>query len=260
MLSQGILYVATGDRYVREAANSARTVKVLMPDVPIAIATDLVSLAETLGVFDQIDELRKPSHSFQDKIEPMRNPPFERTLFLDTDTVLIQDCREIFTTLEKYDLAVCHEYYREEYAFEDVTRSFPSLNTGVICFRRSTAWSSFVDEWEAKHVGDYGKFQANDQPAFRWALFNSDLRVFILPNEYNFRPSYPCFIGGFSSIKILHDRNIYAQQIGFYLNRVCSGSAPCIYGPVNPLIIFHWYWMKFKKVMRRKLGLRWGSA
>jgi hypothetical protein len=259
MTSRGVLYVATGDRYVREAANSARTVKALMPDLPIAIATDRVSQAQALGLFDQIDEIHDPRYNFQDKIGPMRNPPFEETLFLDTDTVVIEDCQEIFAVMKKYDLAVCHEYYRQEYRFETELSAFPTINTGVICFRRSVKWSLFVDAWEEKHVGDYGKLATNDQPSFRWALFHSDLQVFILPTEYNFRPCYPCFIGGFSSIKIVHDRNVYAQETGAYLNRLSKSGPPRIYGSIHPLMIAHWYLMKFKKVLRRKLGLKWGS-
>ena len=50
MTNKGVLYIATGEEFVKEAEVSARYVSDVMSDTPIAIATDL----ETGFDFDHI--------------------------------------------------------------------------------------------------------------------------------------------------------------------------------------------------------------
>jgi hypothetical protein len=59
---------------------------------------------------------------------------------------------------------------------------FAELNSGVIAVRRSSATQSLLRRWaDAVREGDLPR----DQPALRELLWESDLRLAILPEEYN---------------------------------------------------------------------------
>src|SRR5262245_8759959 len=89
----GVLYIATGSRYLAEAEHSVRSVKRMSPDVPVAIISDHLPSCD---LFDVRQELPNPEYSFIDKIAALTRTPFERTLFLDTDTFAIAPLDEIF--------------------------------------------------------------------------------------------------------------------------------------------------------------------
>jgi len=77
----GILYTATGTHYRKEAIRSATTAKHRMPEVPIAIHTDLPEVA--LGaLFDIKRKIDEPRYHFIDKVLPLNQSPFEKNLVL----------------------------------------------------------------------------------------------------------------------------------------------------------------------------------
>ena len=134
-MNQGIIYVATGAKYLAEAIRSAASAKTFMPHLPITLFTDSPDLKPPgREMFDQIIPLDNPSHSFEDKIRPLKESPYQQTLFLDTDTLILDDCSEIFAPLRRYDMAVCYEYYRIEFDFEKTLECFPTLNTGCLLY------------------------------------------------------------------------------------------------------------------------------
>jgi hypothetical protein len=203
--SRGILYVATGARYRAEAARSASSFKSTMPDIPIALCTDDPDAAGGLGCFDTVVKHADARHSFIDKARPLAASPFERTLFLDTDTHSLSACYEVFDLLDHFDLAVAHAPLRGHFYFPpSCPASFPELNTGVIAYRMSSGFASLVDGWvssfETQPPG------ADDQPAFREALLASRLRFAVLTPEYNLRTCFAYFLGGNADVKIVHDR------------------------------------------------------
>lgn len=254
MKSRGIIYVATGLRYFREAEQSLASVRSHLPGMEVTIFTDPATAdryAHSKAGHDngiRIRALPACQFTYSDKIQGMRLSEYDETLFLDTDTWVCEPCLEIFEPLDKYDLAAVHEVYRSEYSFESIPESFPSLNTGVVVYRNTTAVQEFLKGWEDHHRKEFAQYRPDDQPAFRHQLYHSDLRIFLLPAEYNFRPHYPSFIGGHSNPKIIHDHNPYSEEI----YRIVSRSPlPRIFGPIQPRLILYWYWMKLKKRLRR---------
>lgn len=77
----GIIYVATGSTYICEAVRSARD---MMPEVPLAIWVDDEGDLPR-GLFDQTSIIAETTFSYIDKIGPLVETPFKKTLFLDTD-------------------------------------------------------------------------------------------------------------------------------------------------------------------------------
>jgi hypothetical protein len=210
--TRGILYVATGPACRAEAAFSARSVKLVWPDMPIAIVTD--GPVESAW-FDRIDVIPAESDNIA-KVRHITGSPFERTLLLDTDTYCLAPFPELFDLLDHFDLAAAHEAGRFSTRSEagnevyiqapDIPDCFPELNSGVIAFRREPhvlqvfeRWLALVERARAAPVP-----HTQDQPSFRRAVYESDLRIAVLPPEYNFR----LVISGFARgpIKLIHGR------------------------------------------------------
>ena len=206
-MNKGIVYMATGDRYIEEAIISVTSLKQHLPDISVTIFSD-----RAIGhpAFDCEVLLDNPKYNWSDKIARMYTSPYEYTLFLDTDTYICADFSEIFSLLDNFDLGAVHAPYRESYHLE-LSEGFPEMNTGVILFKKSPQVKQFFDNWTTtyqKHVED---LQATDrrkafptQPAFRQALYESQLRIATLPAEYNCRFIYPVSVDG--EVKILHGR------------------------------------------------------
>ena len=146
-LSRGILYVATGARYREEAARSASSFRSTMPDVPIALCTDDPEAAGALDCFDTVVQHTGARYSYIDKARPLTASPFDRTLFLDTDTHSLSACHEVFDLLDHFDLAVAHAPLRGHFGLPPGCPAFPELNTGVIAYRTSSGFAALVDGW-----------------------------------------------------------------------------------------------------------------
>ena len=217
----GVLYVATGKRYVNEAMRSARTVRHHMPGIPIALFTD----AETPlpeGLFDRLSIIEAPYHSTADKIRCMSATPFERTLFLDTDTRITQPVGDLFEILDRFDLACSHGPWRTcGIEVPGCPEAFPELNTGVVAYRSVPEVIAVFRRWGELHreMRDALNRRIHDQPAFRRAVYESRLQLYVLPPEYNLRTPFPWFAGGNAQVKILHGRGPTLHRARQMVNR-----------------------------------------
>ncbi|ELR23704.1 uncharacterized protein ACA1_073480 [Acanthamoeba castellanii str. Neff] len=217
---QGVVLVATGPVYVEAAIRSARSVKEHCgPDLPVHIWTDLPEVcAAAAGAFDSVERIENPHR--RSKVDHLWRTPFERTLFLDADTRVVADVRGLFSLLDRFDLCMAHAH-RRSHAKSATTSSsssssspasaspppveFPQLNSGVFLYRRSEGVVAFLKRWqEVFHAAALPK----DQVTLRELLWTTDLRVYVLPPEYNVR--YQKYIdawdAGEAQPKILHMR------------------------------------------------------
>jgi hypothetical protein len=227
----GILYVATGERYQEETRRSASSFKATMPDVPVAIFTDDPAVARNAGCFDVVRELTDCQHSYIDKLRPLVQSPFEWTLFLDTDTYSAAPCYELFDLLDRFDLAVAHAPLRAHFHFPpSCPISFPELNTGVIAYRNTRAFQALVANWLA--IFESQPLEYDDQPAFREALYASNLRFAVLTAEYNLRACFPYFLGGNAEVKIIHARDHCLDEAIATLRSVPKALLPRVVTPV----------------------------
>jgi len=210
----GVLYVATGDSCVVEANRSASSIKALMPDLPLAIFTDKPSSMPP-GLFNHVFLISDPTYSSYDKIEPLAKTPFARTLFLDSDTLVIETVYELRDLLDRFEFAYCHAPVRfEENDFPGCNEAFPQGNSGVILYKRGPRMRKLFLAWAELYRAQRESFRLSgftgrmlDQPSFRQVVYSSDLRFTILPSEYNLRTAMPYFAGGRARVKILHGRD-----------------------------------------------------
>jgi hypothetical protein len=206
----GIVYVATGDFFAKEAIRSAAQIKSLNNDLEIALFTDKSYKSEYI---DYEVVIEKPLNSIKDKMMCLPRSPFYYNIFVDSDTYFIEDPSLLRTVFDYYDFACTHAPQRMSYDVEGVPKWFPEVNGGLLLYKLAGETGKFFDRWrelyeydEERYKNDKSKWPhgLREQPTLRKALFESSLNLYILPPEYNFRTIFPNFAG--AKIKMLHGR------------------------------------------------------
>lgn len=180
---RGFVYAATGSSiYVDLAIRSARSLKLQCPDFPIDLYTDQ-------DVNDPVfSKVHRPEESwFRVKIDALINSRFEETIYIDSDTYIIDDISDIFYLFENYNICACHDPGRNsEHGSATLDthfpESFPTLNGGLIGIAKSAQTQAFLKLWKQTIQS---RNQSKDQPSFRELLWKSNLNLSVLPPEYN---------------------------------------------------------------------------
>ncbi|MBD2491108.1 glycosyltransferase [Aulosira sp. FACHB-615] len=183
----GFVYVATGQGYRDEALKSADTLKRSQPGAKICLVTDKAPQKQTL--FDDVVVVESENVTFSplDKTLAVRCP-YERVVFLDTDTSVVGELKELFEILNGFEIALLPETKRGwDYELPDVPQPFAEFNTGVIVFRNDARINALFEQWRQMYQQlRQNPGLVNDQPSFRRVLFHSDIRVAPLPSEFHF--------------------------------------------------------------------------
>lgn len=219
-MTRGILYIATGEQYIQEAIVSARSAREQIPSIPRAVVTDQDC---ELDMFDEVMRVDDPDHSYRDNVDYIIYSPFDKTIFLDSDTYICKNITEVFTLLERFDIAASHDSGRRKHIYRNdgtevrAPDSFPMYNSGVIAFRNSQRTKRLFQNWRTVYNRHEEKNNSTtNQPALREALYNTDIAIGTLPPEYNCRLPHPPYIRG--KVKILHGRSNEFQTIEGALN------------------------------------------
>lgn len=185
-MGKGVIYVATGADYRALAEASARSVRAVEPDLAVDLFTDAPEAAAP-GLFDAVHAIENPHR--RSKLDCMALTRFDRTLFLDADTLVLAPLGDLFDVLDRFELALAHDVRRatdliRESAAGPTPYAFPQLNGGVILYRRTPRMLDFLAEWARRFAESGG---TRDQPVLKAMLWESDLRFWVLPPEFNLR-------------------------------------------------------------------------
>jgi len=190
---RGILYVKWGpNNAVLE--RSLRSVQAIHPELPIHVhqLPDNATLLDKAWMFDA--------------------SPFEETLFLDVDTVVLGRLDFGFEMAQKHALACCICECPWARRYGGLSGDMIEYNTGVLFFTRAA--QPYFDGWK-KHIridssikfynnqGQLAVMPYNDQAGFSLALAEAATPPFILQFNWNFRPAWHRSWWG--PIKIWHD-------------------------------------------------------
>ena len=147
-----------------------------------------------------------------DKARMLDLSPFAETLFLDVDTVVLDDLGFGFEQALRFGLAcsICECPWARRYG--GITGDMVEYNTGVLFF--TEAAKPVFDAWQARNAdtdssivfhGPDGlaRMPLNDQAGFARAIDETGFRPFILPYNWNFRPKW--HKSWFGPLKIWHD-------------------------------------------------------
>ena len=175
------------------------------------------------SIFDIIIK-KKPIDKFASKIKYLSDSPFQKTLFLDSDTRVYSDCTSLVHLLDYFDICATP-------AVNDIPPRNPTnpniildnlhpYNSGVVLFKKSTKFDLFIkktmniflnssDDFWQDRTGPIQK--KPDQPCFILGLAESDLKYYTLTQNWNFRPYYFTSLKGV--VHIIHGRNVNYEKI-----------------------------------------------
>lgn len=234
---EGVIYSCTGETYVAEALRSARS-SLRHNAVPhLLFASAAVERVEGLSVA----RFEPSGNPYVDKIANMRRSPFERTLYLDTDTFVADEIAHVLRVLDHYDLAVAFAPAYRGLADPQVPQAFYEFNTGVLAWRASERVSAFLRSWEETYVawladepfagaGKASRSRRADQPAFRRCAWQHGLRLFVLAPEYNLRLGFPTTV--VERVRVIHGEHPDYEALAAQLN---SRRLPRTWPPELPL-------------------------
>ncbi len=200
MASRGILYMVWGKAVGAYLERSLASVRHWHPELPVHI--------ERLP--DDID----PVQGLLNKPRMQEISPFDETLFLDADTVVLGRLDFGFERAARFHLACTINEcpWARRYGDPALGGDLIEYNTGVLFFPRGArpvfeAWAGCVAtldssiEWE--EGGQTHRMAFNDQAGFAKAIADTSAQPFVLPLNWNYRPQFQRAF--FGPIRIWHD-------------------------------------------------------
>ena len=202
----GVIYVATGDRFVAEAEHSLATLRATNPQLPVMLLTAEDAPRKELWDEVQVDPVLK-SQKNRAKLY-MDRAPWERCLFLDTDTRVCDDLTAGFALLDRFDFAGQHGYGGHHYEVPGVPASFPEVNSGVLLWRKNERTKALFARWRELYdaLDQSQETRTWDQKSLRVALWQCDVHFVDLPSIYNAMPYFPYVLE--RKLVIAHGRNM----------------------------------------------------
>ena len=229
-MTQGLLYVATGNQYVSEAIQSYHSFKEKNKAISAVIYTDSENEQMATSHFDNVKIIKNPVFNFLDKIEPMKETPFDLTLFVDTDTFCNENIDSLWNALDHYEMAFAFDTGRINDPVKGVPDWFCEYSTGVILYKKTKMLNTFIERWKFLYLemlnSDGFTF---DQTSFRKTVWEIKPNFFLLPQEYNFYTFSLNISAKNYPVKIFHGRYNNIKEAVSYL----KSDVPTLY--VNDL-------------------------
>lgn len=225
----GYLYVTSGSKYLQEAYDSAGSLRRVEPSCSITLVTG--SQVQS-PLFNHV--ILRPHDPFlEEKFDPLtwrlkwiyHDSPYEKTLFLDSDTYVSEAVSSVFQILDQFDICIApgpNMYATCSIAGERVP-GLLAYNCGVIAFRKNAITEDLFDRWfqiyqekMRKSAGNLPRDQAGDQVSFVEAAMAAKARLYVLANTWNARIPYYLQLRG--TVRIIHGRSNNLERIRARIN------------------------------------------
>ena len=182
----GVIFVATGAGYLDLAQQAAQSLRDTNPGLSVDVFTDLVDDPGN-AIFDQVHPV--PSSHPRVKLECFSKARFDRVLFLDCDVLVLAPLGDIFDLTDRFPLSIAHDVRRRSELIKkghgaQTPYAFPQMNSGVMVYRNDAEMAAFFAEWKRRYDASG---EARDQITLKDLLWESDLRFYVLPPEFNLR-------------------------------------------------------------------------
>jgi len=206
MMNSGYLYVCYSEdgrknRFFRnQFLVSYESLKRVVPNSNVTLYTN-INFENDLGINNVIyDKNIEKSHIA--KAVGLLKSPYDKTIFLDTDTVVHRPVIDtIFEVLDEFDFTCCHasQHY--------VRTIYPDLNTGLLGVKKNDFTDMQIANWSHEFQT---LFQTegirSDQYSFRNIFMKYKKHFYILPPWFQFRPcNYSRYI---ERAVITHDKSM----------------------------------------------------
>jgi hypothetical protein len=158
------------------------------------------------------NEIRHDLKTLVRKNSLFENPPYDLTLWLDIDTVIVGKIDEMFNYLEEKQVDFCIPHFCawisnghhiserinrfkgliDDKYIKEALNNHPAINTGILSFRKSDKWNKFVRDWtdladraSKKHI--FIPDEVSCQILYP-SMHEYGLKYFIAPTDFNVSP------------------------------------------------------------------------
>ena len=200
MAKRGVLYMVWGDKITPYLERSRASLREWHPELPVHVET--------------LDTGGDPVQALLLKARMLDASPFEETLFLDADTVVLGRLDFGFDRARRFGLACTINGcpWARRYGDPGLNGDMIEYSTGVMFFTPAIrpvfdAWAACVDkvdssiEWEENGVLCHTPYA--DQAGFAKAIEDTGFLPFVLPINWNFSAWF--FRAFYGPIRIWHD-------------------------------------------------------
>ncbi len=265
-MNTGIIYCATGERYLERAILSAKSLKMWSPNLLYSICTNIETDPD---LWDHVFKIEKHEGdddlNMIDKLNTLLLSPYKKTLYLDSDTYILDDITEIFKILERFELAFCHGHNRfkryllqtgqlpfkgktKQVISKDIPYAFAPIQGGLILYNNTGTVKTWLHQLKKIYVE---KDFFDDQVSIRELLWKSEVSFYMLPQEYNFnslRLLKEWKRNGFIQArpKIFHYTLNKGEDIERIINKLFGGKT------IEEIFNDHFKKRQIKRIMRRK--------
>lgn len=216
--SRGVLYIVWGESVERWLQRSISSVKEVHPELSVEVVR-----APDDGPFQGLAA----------KSRMFARTPFDETLFLDADTVVLDRLDFGFEKAARFGLACCinESPWAGRYDALRNHRDMIEYNTGVLFFTRKAqavfeAWARLAPAMDSAsrsvRDGKGVKMPFNDQCSFAAAVEEAGTAPFVLPLNWNFRAEF--MDSFFGPLKIFHGYMDPPEGIGELNARYRTGT------------------------------------
>ena len=190
----GVIYLAFGTVYFIMALRSIRSLRQTNPDLPVTLVTNLDVPKSDIPILTKDDTLivlgddQSQNRLLKTSINQMSE--YDKTVFLDCDTLVLGELRSGFDFLDYFDVACRLNPYpqtrkgKAEVAVLDSlsVRDCPHWNSGVMFFRKSEATNRFFAKWNTDFTELGNPY---DQVSLVKTIFEDPARVLSLDAKWN---------------------------------------------------------------------------
>jgi len=194
MPTQGIVTVAFGKPYQEEAARMIQSVRKHCGNLPVCAITDqpwTPRLAPDEIIIRQLAPVLEGSVYGWKAQFLYAESPFERSLYLDPDIVVVQDLTRVFGLLDHYDVGF--RFFGPPLMESNILAYHPKVHGGVILYKKCSATEDFFRAHlelfteRVKEARSKGKsLRLDDERTYAIALAHSSARPIHLDNYLAF--------------------------------------------------------------------------
>ena len=187
--SRGVITLAYGpERFIEQARSLGHSLQVHAPELPRALITDSKN-PEVLRQFTEVIPCRPEYGSgVRQKLSLDRYSPYEETLFIDSDCLVLGNLDAFWSTFAGQSFGVpgfrylykgsTDPYMDVDHALQHLKRTkIPKFNGGTYYFNRSAQAAEFfrtarnvLDDWRALRLREFRRDGPGDEAVYALAL------------------------------------------------------------------------------------------
>lgn len=224
-MSCGILYLACGYEYYKKALYSVKSLRLHMPDVHVTLVCDQNYTLNDPAASDKgrpyfdnfIDTEHDPVARYRSKVRAFNKTPYDKTIFLDADTIVLDNFSEIYRCLDIFDCGASLNIHRGEiYKLWDIP-CLSMFSSSTFAYRKNNIMEGVFSELEIEYDAALKTHpQIGDQEVLSYCIIKNEAKYWVMSEEYNFHLMH---IGrAWKKIKIATSHEEFIKNISHNLN------------------------------------------